>query len=97
MLTIEQLEQGKVYITVDKNPDYVFLCEGNCNTVHYFYKASTGKFPSYHTAGWLSSVGNPSFNHYEEATQEDAQWLQACIEAGKGVEKPKFKQPYEIY
>lgn len=95
MLTIEQLEEGKIYITVDRSPGYVFLCKGDSSSTNYmYYKNKT--IPDYSPNGYLTSVSNSSFSYYEEASFEDTEWLKACMLAGKGVKKPEIKH-YEIY
>lgn len=95
MLTIDQLKEGKIYVTVGKSPGYVFLCKGDSSCTDYmYYKDRT--IPDYSNSGHLNANTNSSFSYYEEASFEDTEWLKACILAGKGVEKPEIKH-YEIY
>ena len=98
MLTIDQLEEGKIYITVKKAPGYVFLCKGDSTCTNYMYAVGK-KIPDYGASGHLSSISNSSFSHYEEASYKDAEWLRACIAAGKGVEwnDNMLIPQYEIY
>jgi len=93
MLTIDQLKQGKIYITSKPNPGYVFLCVGDCKRTSFLNINGI----QFGTNGWLSSDGNDSFKYYEEASYENAEWLKACIAVGEIVEKPKITLQYSIY
>lgn len=94
-LQIKDLEVGKIYITVNRAPGYVFQHDGKSTNTHYFLKNADGSIQGF-SKGHLSSVGNPSFSDYEEAPPEYAEWLLACMAAGSQVPKPVKQIPKVI-
>ena len=76
----KELVIGDYYITLDKNPGYIF--KHNAGNVAYI---RTLPVDMYATSGDLIT----SFNKYRKCTKEEAQWFEDCLNAGKTLIRPK--------
>lgn len=92
-MKFNELIQGRVYVTYNNNPGYIFQCKGDCKNISY---CSPG-FTRYFSGGYLNAESNPSFSDYREATPEESARMMACIVANKLVEAPIIKEDYTIY
>ncbi len=94
-LVTSQLQEGKAYTTVNKNPGYTFIFTGTGSSVPYCYNTGAD-YTVYSSTGNLVAA----FGHYVEATPEEEEWLRDCIKEGRGVPKPApptIKNNYSVF
>ena len=92
-MKFNELIQGKVYVTENETPGYIFQCVGDCKSIPH----CTPNFIRYFSGGSLNAESNASFSDYREATPEESARMMACIAANKLVEAPIIKEDYTIY
>lgn len=96
-----EMEEGKYYYVEDEDFWMIGLCKGNFQTADDNDKHSdavliTSDKTLNKSRGWCyQSEGNEDESTprtYRPATQDEIEWLDACIEAGKYMEKDAIKK-----
>lgn len=89
----EELIVGEYYLGNYGHRKYLMIYNGNDNCTSLFINLDYDKF------GNSGSFRIKEFNYQRPATQEEKNWLNACIEANKFIPFDKVNQSinYEIY